>query len=76
MCRDLADVGNDYRIAALEELAKHFEHHEKDLDQALRCTAQALDYEPSPELRHRRNRLVRKLTRRNENQRLAPRASA
>ena len=67
MCRDLADVRNDYRIAALEELAKHFEHHEKDLDQALRCTAQALDHKPSPELRHRKNRLVRKLTRRNPN---------
>ena len=68
ICRDLADVRNACRIAALEELAKHFEHHEKDLDQALSCTAQALDYKPSPELCHRKNRLVRKLTRRNENQ--------
>jgi hypothetical protein len=61
ICRDLAEVRNDHRIAALAELAKHYEHHEKDLDQALAFTIQALEHEPTGELEHRRNRLRQKL---------------
>jgi hypothetical protein len=61
ICRDLAEVRNEHRIPALEELAKHYEHHEKDLHQALGFTIQALDHEPSDELEHRRDRLQRKL---------------
>jgi len=68
ICRDLADVRNDYRVAALEELAKHYEHHEKDLDQALSYTAQALSLDPSPELHHRRNRIERKLAKHTSHQ--------
>jgi len=70
ICRDLADVRNDHRIPALEELAKHYEHHEKDISQALELTIQALNHEPSHKLEHRRNRLQRKLTKQNNNQHL------
>ena len=76
ICRDLADVRNDYRTAALEELAKHYEHHEKDFDQALGFTIQALEHEASGELEHRRNRLQRKLTKRNGNRNLPQLAPA
>ena len=75
ICRDLANVHNDYRVAALEELAKHYEHHEKDLDQALRYTTQALRHDASPELHHRRNRIERKLAKHTSNQALIQAAS-
>jgi tetratricopeptide (TPR) repeat protein len=61
ICRDLADVRNDYRVTALAELAKHYEHHEKDIEQAIAFTIQALEHEPTDELEHRRDRLQRKL---------------
>ena len=75
ICRDLADIRNDYRVAALEELAKHYEHHEKDLDQALSYTTQALRHDASPELHHRRNRIKRKLAKHASNQTLIQAAS-
>jgi hypothetical protein len=75
ICRDLADVRNDYRVAALEELAKHYEHHEKNLDQALSYTTQALSLNASPELHHRRDRIERKLARHASHQTLIQAAS-
>lgn len=55
-------------VTAHVELAKHFEWHDGDLDQALAWTERALavvddDEETQAELEHRRERLVRKLDR-------------
>jgi hypothetical protein len=58
--RDLADVKNEFRCAALEELAKHFEHRERNYPAALQMTAAALALDPSAALERRRARLERK----------------
>jgi hypothetical protein len=58
---DLAGVGNPFRIPALEELAKHYEHRQKDLGRALETTRVALDHEDSPALRRREQRLARRM---------------
>ena len=42
---DLAAVRNPFRIPALEELAKHYEHRQKDLARALETTRAALDHD-------------------------------
>jgi uncharacterized protein len=60
---DLAAVRNAFRIPALEELAKHYEHRQKDLGRALETTRTALSYmdvnhEDSPALRRREQRLI------------------
>jgi uncharacterized protein len=57
---DLAAVRNPFRIPALEELAKHYEHRQKDLARALETTRAALDHEESPALRRREERLIRR----------------
>lgn len=62
---DLAAARNPFRILALEELAKHYEHRQKDLPRALETTRAALGYidgnqEDSPALRRREQRLVRR----------------
>jgi hypothetical protein len=57
---DLAAVRNPFRIPALEELAKHYEHRQKDLAQALEATRVALTHEDSPALRRREQRLERR----------------
>jgi uncharacterized protein YprB with RNaseH-like and TPR domain len=57
---DLAASKNAYRVKALEELAKHYEHREKNYAKALELTGQALDYEDSPALRKRFERLSRR----------------
>ena len=60
---DLAGSRNPYRARALEELAKHYEHRERDLSAALRMarTARAMaDTEP---LRRREQRLTARLAR-------------
>ena len=57
---DLAKVRNSYRILALEELAKHYEHGRKDLSRALETTREALAQEDSPALRRREERLLRR----------------
>ncbi|MFN8584556.1 MAG: ribonuclease H-like domain-containing protein [Dehalococcoidia bacterium] len=47
--------------AALVELAKHHEHHERDLERALAAVERALALRgPEPALLHRRQRLLRK----------------
>jgi uncharacterized protein YprB with RNaseH-like and TPR domain len=59
---DLASAKNPFRVKALEELAKHFEHREKNYARALEVTREALDYEDSPSLRKREERLSRRCT--------------
>ena len=58
---ELSGCRNDFRICALEELAKHYEHEERNYLLALEFTDQALAYQPSAPLRHRRERLQRRL---------------
>ena len=58
---DLAASRNPFRAAALEELAKHYEHREKNCALALEMTLAALKVNDTAALRHRRERLERKL---------------
>lgn len=58
---ELAGCRNDYRAAALEELAKHYEHEERNYGIALEFTKQALGYEDSPALQRRLERLERRV---------------
>ena len=60
---DLAQVNNAHRQAALEELAKHYEHNEKNAALALEMTESALGVAPSLELLHRKSRLEKRLLR-------------
>ena len=50
---DLASAKNPFRVRALEELAKHYEHREKNFARALDVTRQALNHEDSAALRKR-----------------------
>ena len=59
---DLAAARNPFRPRALEELAKHYEHREKNHAMALQMTRSALALEDSPALRKREQRLVRKVS--------------
>jgi hypothetical protein len=45
-------------LFALEELAKHYEHREKNHTLALEMTRAALEHEETPALRRREERLV------------------
>ncbi len=58
---DLAAARNPFRIPALEELAKYYEHRQKDLGRALETTRTALDQMDSPALRRREQRLARRV---------------
>jgi hypothetical protein len=58
---DLAQAQNAYRREALIELAKHYEHHEKNLALALEMTEAALQVLDCPELARRRARLEARL---------------
>lgn len=58
---DLAAAKNPFRPRALEELAKHYEHREKNHAMALEMTRTALAFEDSPALRKREQRLLRRL---------------
>jgi uncharacterized protein YprB with RNaseH-like and TPR domain len=57
---ELAAGRNPWRAAALEELAKYFEHRERNYAMALEMTLSALDLEPSDALRRRADRLKKK----------------
>jgi uncharacterized protein len=57
---ELAESRNPFRVAALEELAKHYEHREKNYAMALEMTRTALDFADTPELRKRETRLARR----------------
>jgi uncharacterized protein YprB with RNaseH-like and TPR domain len=61
--RELTESRNPYRVAALEELAKHHEHVEKDAGAALEFTLTALAIEESAGLRKREERLRKKASR-------------
>lgn len=60
---ELAAVRNPHRVQALEELAKYYEHRERNFAMALEFTSQALALEDSEDLRHRSSRLKRRLAR-------------
>lgn len=58
---DLAASPNAYRVAALQELAKFYEHQERNYAMALEMTISALGIEDSPQVRRREERLRGKL---------------
>jgi uncharacterized protein YprB with RNaseH-like and TPR domain len=59
---DLAASRNPYRVRALEEVAKYYEHHERNYIMALEITRGALAIEDTPELRRRECRLGKRVT--------------
>lgn len=61
MLGEMAQLSATRRPAAWVELAKHYEHLEKDFRKALDLTRRAMRVEPSDELQHRQRRLLRKL---------------
>ncbi len=61
MWSDLASARNPFRAQAMEELAKHWEHQEKDYARALDLTRSAREIEDSAELRRREERLMRRV---------------
>ena len=60
---ELAASRNPFRVRALEQLAKHYEHREKNYAMALEMTLQALAFEDTPEIRRREQRLRERLER-------------
>ncbi len=58
---ELAGCGNEYRVCALEELAKFYEHEERNYGVALEFTKRAIACETSSALHHRKARLERRL---------------
>ena len=58
---ELSDCRNEFRVPATEELAKHYEHRERNYSLALDFTEQALQYGQSPALLRRKERLERRL---------------
>jgi hypothetical protein len=59
---DLASCRNAFRGAALEELAKHYEHREKNYGMALEFTRAARQAADTPRLRLREERLRKRAT--------------
>jgi len=59
---ELSLAPNPHRAAALQELAKHYEHREKNFALALEFTSAALRLEDTPALRRRAERLQRRLS--------------
>jgi uncharacterized protein YprB with RNaseH-like and TPR domain len=55
--RDLARSRNPYRARAFEELAKHYEHRERNYAEALQMTRSALALADTPQIRRREQRL-------------------
>jgi tetratricopeptide (TPR) repeat protein len=60
---DLTVSRNPYRVRAYEELAKHYEHREKNIAMALECVLAARDSDDSEALILRQRRLELKSTR-------------
>lgn len=60
---DLAGCKNPFRVRALEELAKSEEHRGKNPAKALEFVRAALEWEDTPELRRREERLLRRVGR-------------
>ena len=63
MVTELTASRNPYRVKAFAELAKHYEHREKNYAMALEMTLSALAIEDTPEIRRREQRLKLRLTR-------------
>ena len=59
--RELTAAPNPYRARAFEELAKHYEHRERDYATALEMTRQALRLSDMPQIRRREQRLRARL---------------
>jgi len=57
---DLAGSPNPFRVRALEELAKHYEHRVKDRARALEFTQAARALADSPGLERREARLAKR----------------
>ena len=60
---ELAASRNPFRVRALEELAKHYEHRERNYAMALEMTRTAIACEDSPGIRRRERRLVERIAR-------------
>jgi tetratricopeptide (TPR) repeat protein len=60
---ELAGSRNCYRVRALGELAKYYEHRQRNYARALEMTRAALDLEDAPEMRRREARLKERLAR-------------
>jgi len=60
---ELSICRNMFRVSALEELAKHYEHRQRDYAKALEMTLQALEIEDSETMLGRKLRLERRLAR-------------
>ena len=58
---ELAECRNEYRVSALEELAKFYEHEEKNFGLALEMTMQAMMFGTSAALEQRKARLEKRL---------------
>ena len=59
---DLAAARNPWRAAAFIELAKYYEHRERNYAMALEMTRNALDLEPSDATRRRLARLEKRIS--------------
>jgi uncharacterized protein YprB with RNaseH-like and TPR domain len=59
---DLAASRNPHRLRALEELAKHYEHRERNYAMAMEMTRSALALADTPGIRRREERLRRRLS--------------
>jgi uncharacterized protein YprB with RNaseH-like and TPR domain len=60
---ELAECRNPFRVRALEALAKHYEHRERNYVMALEMTRSALALADTPEIRRRERRLRSRLDR-------------
>jgi uncharacterized protein YprB with RNaseH-like and TPR domain len=58
---ELAGSRNPYRARALEELAKHYEHGERNYGMALEMTKSAMALGDTPQLRRREQRLRKRI---------------
>jgi uncharacterized protein len=67
---ELANCRNPHRLAALEELAKYYEHRERNPALALEFTLLALKHDETPALHHRRQRLEGKIAAKRQSRRL------
>jgi uncharacterized protein len=61
---ELASGRNAFRLPALEELAKYYEHKERNYSMALEFTLEALSHADTDALRHRKARLERRVSKR------------
>jgi tetratricopeptide (TPR) repeat protein len=57
---ELASARNPYRVQALVEVAKYYEHSERNYMMALEVTRSALDIADTPEMRLRERRLAKR----------------